>query len=151
MVYTVVKKCVGIFFNLLNILLGGNLPPLACVCVIVEEDHRYLVVERREGDLVFPAGFMRWRESPREAAQREGHEETGLQLRIGPVVGYWSATSKQFDQMSAISIIYRGQVIGGELRGSIEGQPRWVHEEELRERLDPSFVSILDDYLRFRE
>ncbi len=150
MLYQTLKKCVGIFFNTLNLLMAGNLPPFVCACVVVEEQNRYLVVEQTDGSFVFPAGFMRWREHPMQAAQREGKEETGLQLRIGNIINYYSLASQQFDQMSVISIIYSGEVIGGELRSSIEGRPCWVHEDDLRGRMTPLFESILDDYLRHR-
>ncbi len=42
MFYSLLKKLVGIFFNILNILLAGNLPPFGCVCVIVEDQDKYL-------------------------------------------------------------------------------------------------------------
>ncbi len=58
MLYDLLKICVSIFFNILNTLLGGKLPPLSSAAVIVEEDNRYLVVELPRGRIVFPGGFM---------------------------------------------------------------------------------------------
>ncbi len=82
MLYQAFKIFVVICFNLLNMLLGGNLPPFVCVCMIVEEEQRFLVIEQLDGKVSFPAGFVRWKESPEQAAIREGEEETGLQLRL---------------------------------------------------------------------
>ena len=145
--YQALKKSVGIFFNILNLLLKGNLPPFGCVCIIVEQDERYLVVERPEGSLVFPGGFMRWKERSEQSAQREGKEETGLDLRIGDILGCYTTPSKDFTAMSTISIVHRAEIVGGALKSSIEGRPYWVDEETLRSRLEAHYFIILDDYL----
>ncbi len=144
------KKIAGIFFNVLNILMGGNLPPLVSVCIVVEVDQRYLVVQRSSGKFVFPGGFVRWREQPEEAVQRESQEETGMKLIPGNVIGYQALTSSKFNLMSTLTIIYQGQVTGGTLQSSQEGQPAWLHESELRNQLSPVHMAIFDIYLRYR-
>lgn len=149
--YQILKKACGVFFNILNFFLLGNLPPFACVCVVVEEDGRYLVVERPGGEIVFPAGFMRWRERPEQAAQREAREETGLELGIGEIIAHYSLPSQHNDQMSTISIIYSAHVQGGVLQASIEGTPKWLGEEELQPGLRPLYANILADYQRYRQ
>ena len=148
--YAGVKKLAGIFFNILNLLLGGNLPPFVCVCVIAEEQGRFLVLERPNGRIVFPAGFMRWREQPRRAARREGKEETGLDLRIGDLVTYYPLISHRLASMSTVSLVFQAEVIGGELRSSIEGQPCWLDEQDLRRRFNEHSCELLDAYLRAR-
>ena len=147
MFYRVLKKSVGIFFNILNVLLKGNLPPFGCVCILVEQDGHYLIVERPEGSLVFPGGFMRWKELSEQTAQREGKEETGLDLRIGGIVGCYTTPAADFAAMSTITIVHRAEVIDGELRSSIEGRPYWVDEETLRNRLEEHYFIILNEYL----
>src|ERR1700730_7290751 len=82
MLYELLKRCVSVFFNMLNVLLGGHLPPWGCAAVIVEERDHYLVVELPRGRVVFPGGFMTWREDPKHTAQREAQEETGLLVRV---------------------------------------------------------------------
>ncbi|GAC1623215.1 MAG: hypothetical protein NVS4B11_17830 [Ktedonobacteraceae bacterium] len=151
MLYRALKKIVSIFFNGLNMLLKGNLPPFGCVCVIVEQDGRYLAVERPEGPLVFPGGFMLWKELSEQTAQREGKEETGLDLRIGNIIGCYTTPSSGFDSMSTITIAYRAEVIGGELHSSIEGQPYWVDEETLRSRLQGHYQPMVNDYVQYRK
>jgi ADP-ribose pyrophosphatase YjhB (NUDIX family) len=148
--YRVLNKFVGIFFNVLNILLVGNLPPFGSVCMIVEDKGRYLVVQRPEGKIVFPSGIMRWREHPTQTVRREGKEETGLDLQVGEVVGYSSVVSSRFNRMSSLTLIYKAEVIGGQLRGSVEGEPYWLEESELRNKLDVHSRHMLDRYLRYR-
>ena len=147
MLYRALKKSVGIFFNVLNVLLKGNLPPFGCVCIVVKQDERYLVVERQEGSLVFPGGFMRWKERSEQTAQREGKEETGLDLRIGEILGCYTTPSTNFAGMSTITIVHHAEVVGGTFQNSIEGTPCWVDEETLRSRLEEHYSVILNDYL----
>ena len=151
MFYSVLKTLVGIFFNILNVLLAGNLPPFGSVCVIVEEQGRYLFIEKAKGKFVLPSGFMRWREHPIQTAQREGKEETGLDLRIGDVVGYYTNISPRFDLMSTLTIAFAAEVAGGELRKSIEGQPVWLTEAELNVKLRPHYRKVIEDYIHHRQ
>ncbi|HAH00905.1 MAG TPA: hypothetical protein DCL75_19095, partial [Ktedonobacter sp.] len=64
LLYRMLKGLVGIFFNILNLLLAGNLPPFGCVSIVIRDQDQasYLVIERPEGGFVFPGGFMRWGE-----------------------------------------------------------------------------------------
>jgi len=151
LLYRMFKRLVGVCFNILNLLLAGNLPPLGSVCVIVEDQDRYLVVERAGGSFVFPGGFMRWRENPLQTALRECEEETGLRLKVNGLIGCSSNSSENFTRMSSLTVIYQAEVIGGELKRSIEGQPRWIDESELRMRVYKKQRGILDHFLRYRE
>jgi ADP-ribose pyrophosphatase YjhB (NUDIX family) len=150
LLYDALKRCVSICFNTLNVLLGGKLPPFGSVAVIVEEHDHYLVVKLPGGRVVFPGGFMQWRETSREAARREGQEETGLLLRIGDLIGSYSSVSDTWTSMSTVSNVYYAEVTGGALRDNKEGRPCWLHEEELRMRLSTHSQQILDDYLCYR-
>ncbi len=141
----------SICFNILNFCLAGNLPPLGCICVIVEDQGRFLLVRRPEGGFVFPGGFMRWREHPKRTAQREFKEETGLQVELRHIVGCYSYASTRFDRMSTLTLVYCGVVSGGEIRGSIEGQPCWIDGSELSSVIDFRYATMLDDYLEHRK
>lgn len=149
--YRLLKGLVGVFFNILNLLLAGNLPPFGSVCIIVEDHDRYLVIERPEGGCVFPGGFMRWRENPLQTAQREFEEETGLRLKVNGLVGCSSNTSNKLTQMSTLSVIYQAEVISGEMKHSIEGQPCWLEGSELPKRLYAQQRGILEHFLQYRE
>lgn len=145
------KKLVGISFNILNLLLAGNLPPLGCVCVIVEDQKKYLVVERPEGGYVFPCGFMRWREHSTQAALRECLEETGLHLKIHTLIGCSSSRSDHITRMSTLTVIYLAEVTGGELRTSIEGRACWLSETDMLRLLHPQQVGVFEYFMRYRE
>ena len=150
MLYDLLKICVSIFFNILNKLLGGKLPPFCSAAIIVEEQDHYLVIELPRGRVVFPGGFSTWQETPGQTAEREGKEETGYLLHIGDMIGYYASPSYQLTTMSTTCIVYAGRIIGGELKNNMEGHPRWLHENELRQRLSAHSRMILDDYLRYR-
>ncbi len=151
MLYKLLKKSAGIFFNILNLLLKGNLPPLACVCIIIEQEGQYLILERPEGPLVFPGGFMRWHERSEDAAQREGKEETGLDLSIGHSIACYTSPSMGFSSMSTVTVVHTAEIVGGELRSSIEGRPYWVDEVTLRSYLEGHYSIMLDDYQQHRQ
>lgn len=94
---------------------------------------------------------MRWRELPEETMIREGNEETGLQLHPTRIIGHYSKPTKSLDGMSVIHIAYQAEVMSGELRKSIEGQPYWMNEADLLDKLSPYYLTIFQDYLRYRE
>ncbi len=150
MLYDLLKMVVSVCFNLLNKLLGGGLPPFGSVAVIVQQDDRYLMVELPRGRLVFPGGFMKWDETPEQAAQREGKEETGLNLHISYLIKVYPRPTTSLFRMSNICFVYYAEVAGGKLRKSIEGKPQWLTEEEIRARFGEHTLGVLDDYLQYR-
>ena len=150
MVYDMLKMCVSLCFNIINICFGGKLPPFGSAAVIVEDNDQYLVVELPRKRLTFPGGFMNWRENPQQAAEREGKEETGLTLKAGNLISFYSCPSTSWWNMSNLSFVFEAKVIGGQLRKNMEGHPRWVTEEELRQRLDKHTLSIFEDYQEYR-
>lgn len=151
LLYRLFKRLVGICFNVLNILLFGNLPPLGGVCIVAVDEDKILVVERPEGGCVFPGGFMRWREHPIQTAERECVEETGLKLHVMGLIGCSSNITDGFSRMSTLTVIYHAEVTGGEMKSSIEGKPSWQSVEELQKNLQYRQAGILDHYLRYRE
>src|SRR5713226_6921795 len=116
---------------MLNGILAGNLPPLGSSCVIVEDQGRFLLVRLPEGGLVFPGGFLRWREHPAETAQRECREETGLEVQMLDTIGTYATTSTSMNRMSSLTVVFVGEVVGGTMRSSIEGRPCWLDEADM--------------------
>ena len=149
MLYDMLKICVSLSFNLLNLLFGGKLPPFGSAAVIVQEEDRYLVIELPYKRIAFPGGFMHWRENPQQAAEREGKEETGLDLKADGLIGFYSCANTSLLNMSNLSFVYQAHVVSGQLRNNKEGRPFWITEEELRRRLDKHTLGIFDDFLRY--
>lgn len=145
--YLLLGQTAGGFFNVLNLLMGGNLPPFGSVCVVVKEQERYLVLEQMCGDLVLPGGFMRWREDPLATARRECEEETGIQIRVLEMVDCFSCPATKHIGMSTLALIYSAERVGGKLRQGIEGRPMWVSEAEARQRLAPRQQPFFEGYL----
>ncbi|HEY0753377.1 MAG TPA: NUDIX hydrolase [Ktedonobacteraceae bacterium] len=151
MLYNLLKGSTSVFFNLLNKLLGGRLPPFGSACVVVEKEGKFLAIELPHERTTFPGGFMSWNEKPRQAAEREGYEETGLTLRATELIGIYSHASANMTQMSNICFAFMAEVVEGELRQNPEGNPCWLSEDELRTRFAPVTINILNDYLRVRQ
>jgi 8-oxo-dGTP diphosphatase len=146
--YALLKALVGLFFNALNVVLLGNLPPLGAVNVIVEKEGRFLVVRNALGGWGFPGGFIRWRETPLEAAVRECEEETGLHIKPRKIIGCRFMISSAFYRMSSMTAVVCAEVIGGTLRSSLEGEPCWLEKEEALRRLGPETRDMLVEYER---
>lgn len=146
----ILARLAPLCFNVLNVLLGGNMPPLGRTSVIVEDQGRFLLVVHAKRLVSFPGGFMRWREQPEQTARREFHEETGLDVELDETLGTYSIISTQPFRVSTLDVVYIGRLAqGGKLRGSIEGHPRWMTEAEMRKALDKRYTTLLNDYFAF--
>ncbi len=66
-------------------------------------------------------------------------------------IGTYATTSTRIDRMSSLMIVFAGEVIGGALRGSIEGHPCWLNEADMRKGLEKYFTRILEDYFAYRK
>ena len=151
LLYRVAQGLMPIGFNALNVLLLGNLPPLGCICVVVEDQGRFLMLKKSDDKIVFPGGFIRWREYPEETAQREVREETGFEVRLLDTIGIYTKKSSNFIRLSTLTIAFAGEIISGSLQSSVEGRPCWMEEAEMRQRLALNYRGILKDYDAYRK
>lgn len=82
--------------------------PVPAAGGIIRRDNAVCLVRRafqpRKGDWSLPAGFMEYDESPRQCAEREVSEETGLSAHAGDVLGVYAG----FDdpRQHAVLIVY---------------------------------------------
>ncbi len=109
------------------------LDPKVAAVMLATLDEKLLLVRRAIepalGRWSFPAGYVDRGEVLEEAAAREVREETGLQVRVGVLVGVYSKQGSP-----VVLAVYSGQVTGG----TIEAGPE-VHEVALfpPDRLPP--------------
>lgn len=94
--------------------------PKVAVAVLVEDDHRVLLVQRsgepQRGLWTLPAGFVDAGEDPLEAARRECREETGLEVNVIELVDVISG--QEHPRGAHIFIVYRAEITGGELQAA---------------------------------
>ncbi len=95
--------------------------PKLAVGVLAERRGRLLLVQRnhepRMGEWSFPSGFVDAGEVLEEAAARETKEETGLDVRIGRLLGAYSTAGER-----VVFIAYAARVTGGKIEVGAECQ-----------------------------
>lgn len=121
--------------------------PKVAVAVILERDGRILM-NRRTNEPVglwsFPAGFMDAGEVLEEAAAREVREETGLEVRVGPLIGLYSERGRP-----VVLAVYAGEITGGELiAGDETSAVDFFAPDDLPELAFPRDRQIVDAWLR---
>lgn len=103
-------------------------PPSAAV--LVEEDDHVLALNV-DGRYELPGGLIRANEGPREAAEREVKEETGLDIAVGDLIDFRA----QVEGAGGLHFFFDGERVGGELSGSWEGEPEFVHRENVADKV----------------
>ncbi|MBI3128089.1 MAG: NUDIX hydrolase [Candidatus Tectomicrobia bacterium] len=91
------------------------LDPKLAAGVILAREGKALLVQRRhnpgKGLWTFPGGFVNRGEVVAEAAAREALEETGVEARMGPLLGVYSLPGNPI-----VLVAYLGEIAGGEPR-----------------------------------
>ena len=90
--------------------------PTVGVAVVVMHGNEVLLGRRRwsyAGSWCIPCGHVEWGEDLHDAAVREFAEETGLRVRLGPVLAAHSNFHNE--ERLTVGVWFAGEVIGGEL------------------------------------
>lgn len=91
--------------------------PAVGVAVILLEGDRVLLVRRARGATkgawCIPCGYVEWEEEIRRAAAREMHEETGLEVEVGPV--YAVHSNFHDPQAHSVGVWFTGRIVGGKM------------------------------------
>lgn len=112
---------------------------------VVERRGKILLTHWRRGHLhgwTLPGGGLESGEDPREAVVREVFEETGLEARVGKLLGIDSRVMVREEvpegsdpELHTIRIVYRASVKDGPLRHEVGGssdEARWVPIRDIR-------------------
>ncbi|MFV0434093.1 MAG: NUDIX hydrolase [Leucobacter sp.] len=112
---------------------------------VIERRGKVLLTHWRRGHLhgwTLPGGGLESGEDPRDAVVREVMEETGLEARVGKLLGVDSRVMVREEapegvdpELHTIRIVYRATVKDGPLRHEIGGssdEARWVPIREIR-------------------
>lgn len=112
---------------------------------VVERRGRLLLTHWRRGHMhgwTLPGGGLESGEDPRDAVVREVFEETGLEARVGKLLGVDSRIMVREEapegidpELHTIRIVYRASVKEAPLQHEIDGssdEARWVPVREVR-------------------
>lgn len=137
----------GIIHRLIALLTFGQISPLLGAGIIIEQDGKFLVVDRTDGlGYNIPGGIVRYKETVEHCVSRETYEETGYTVQITGLVGVYSTPDRD-PRFRAVAIAYKGILLGGSLRASHEGQPSWRTPAEVFGHMAFDCETILKDYL----
>ncbi|MFN8592879.1 MAG: NUDIX hydrolase [Thermomicrobiales bacterium] len=125
-------------------------PKLAVAVLVVRDDLVLLgkrgASTREPGKWSFPAGFVERGERVEVAAVREGREETGLDLTLGPLVGLFSCEGDP-----VVLAVYAATGDGEPAAGDDLTDVGWFSLGELPELAFPRDRQILEAWLARRD
>lgn len=105
----------------------------AAADALIVEGGKVVLIRRAfepfKGKWAIPGGFVEEGESAEECCVREAREEIGLEVEIEKLLGVFSNPER--DPRGTIGIAFLCRVVGGELKGSEEGEAKWFPLEEL--------------------
>ena len=119
--------------------------PVVGVGAVIVKDGKAVIIKRAnepyKGQWSIPGGRVELGEALRDAVRREMREETGLDVRVGPMIDVFERI--QHDEQSSGAVRYHFVIIdylcscaGGDLcAGDDAADAKWVTSEEL-ERYD---------------
>ncbi len=108
-------------------------PVLTAGCLIENGGHVLLIRRKfspHAGAWSVPVGFLRFGETAEQAAVREVAEETGLRVEAAALIGTYNELVN--DERSHLVLIFRGHVLGGELRAGDDAEEvAWFSANDL--------------------
>ena len=124
--------------------------PKLAAGTVIEDGGRILLLRRAispaRGLWTFPGGYVDRGEPVAEAAAREAHEEAGVTVTVGELLGVYSARG-----VPVVLIVYRARIKAGTPQAGPEAlELRWVEPESIPwEGLAfPSTATALTDWRR---
>ncbi len=100
--------------------------------ILQNPEGKILVLKRRfnpgKGKFDLLGGYVDKNETVEQAAVREAEEESGLKVRIVKKLGEFDF----FERQAKTDHVFIGEIIGGKLRSSVEGEPIWIYPDEIK-------------------
>jgi 8-oxo-dGTP diphosphatase len=132
---------------------------VGAIVAVVREDGRILLTHRTDdGEWDLPGGYMDLGENVAQAAARETHEETGLEVEPTRLLGIHSPTEPWIypngDMVQSLVAIFRARVVGGRLRADqVEASSvEWFTPEEiLKAKSHPAYARLKQAVIRHLE
>lgn len=130
-------------------------PILTTAAVIVDQYSRVLLEQRRDNALWgLPGGAVEWGESVTQALLREVREETGLDIRIGRLLGIYSDPGigqlihfPDGGSSHVVAVTFVCEPLSGTLRPSHESlQLGWYDARALPEAMMPAHATRIHDW-----
>jgi len=135
--------------------------PTPTVDIIIEEDSRILLIKRKnepyKDQLALPGGFVNEGEKVEDAAKREAHEETSLDVDLVDILGVYSEPKRdpRGHNMSTVFIGRCHPDSVNEIRPVAKDDAteiEWINIEEVGDKkLGFDHKHILLDYKRWKQ
>lgn len=113
-------------------------PFVGCDVFITNEQQQVLLIRRADnGYWALPGGCHDLGETPKECAERECFEETGLRVRVTRLLGVFSSNRYEYvnypwKENEFCHLLFQAEQVGGELTASDETvEIAWFDEEGL--------------------
>jgi 8-oxo-dGTP pyrophosphatase MutT (NUDIX family) len=148
------------FLKQLREKVGHDLLVLPSAAVAIhDEDGRVLMGLHADRKIwVVPGGLIEPGETPSDGAVRETYEETGLLIELTGVLGVFGGKDLVIDYVNGdraayVGTVFRGRVIGGELRADGEEilEVRYISREEINSLPHSRWMDLAMDALYKRE
>jgi len=99
--------------------------PLLTVDTVVIEDSYILLIRRKNdpyrGFWALPGGFVEYGETVEDAAVRETKEETGIDVKLGNLVGVYSDPDRD-PRGHTVTVCFLGIKLGGTVRSATDAE-----------------------------
>lgn len=114
------------------------------------EDGAILLSRYRSGTWGLPGGGVDHGEHPERGVVREVEEETGYLVRVTELLGIhthrWTTATDH--DVHSVNLVYRVEVIGGELRHEVDGssdQAGWLSPDDLGHTPHSNLIDLVLD------